>query len=205
MARPVLRSGAHPSAADLHKMRLGYEGYDTRLEAIKQRNPARYAAIMAGAKHFTDPAWICNECQCSERSTRNLACRVCSSARARRVFVHDNTAGLLVYRAENPDRSENWQQRHQASLYLADAEARLRKLPGQRAGRFRFEDCRVWSADAVVLDVPALMQCCDALHSGDAVRIRECVLPLIEHDKALAVLVRSIAGALLSTTKPRPA
>lgn len=204
MARPVLRSGAHPSAADLHKMRLGYEGYDTRLEAIKQRNPARYAAIMAGNKHFIDPAWQCNECQHNERSTRNLACRVCSSARTRRVFVQTRT-GDLVYLAENPDRSENWQQRRQASLYLIDAEARLRKLPDERVGRFRFEDCRIWSADAVVLDVQALMQCCEALHSGDRVQIVEYIQPLIQHDKALAVLVRSIAGALLNTPKPRPA
>lgn len=204
MARPVLRSGAHPSAADLHKMRLGYEGYDTRLEAIKQRNPARYAAIMAGEKHFTDPAWKCNECQHNERSTRNLACRVCSSARTRRVFVQTRT-GDLVYRAENPEQSEQWHERHQRNQYLADAEIRLSRIPAQRQGRFRFEHSKVWTLDRVVLDVQALMQCCEALHSGDRVQIVECIQPLIQHDKALAVLVRSIAGALLNTSKPRPA
>lgn len=114
-------------------------------------------------------------------------------------------AGDLVYRAENPEQSEHWHERHQRNQYLADAEIRLGRIPAQRLGRFRFEHSKVWTLDRVVLDVQALMQCCEALHSGDRVQIVECIQPLIQHDKALAVLVRSIAGALLNTTKPRPA
>lgn len=199
MARQTLRRGKHPTADDLTKMRLGYPGYEARLEAMRKLSPARYAAVMAGARHFDDPHWTCSTCHGVERFTRNLACRACASGRVQKVFHRVPGTDELVYLADSD--STDWHQRRQERLRLEDAEFRLRSLGTLRCGRFRLEAGKVWTEGRVVLDTLGCTAAADALLSGDRVQAAEAMRPVLEISRDLAVLVREIAARLLNTPK----
>ncbi|CZT29727.1 hypothetical protein PCPL58_3271 [Pseudomonas cerasi] len=199
-ARPALRRGQHPTADDLIRMRLGYPGYEGRLNSMRQLAPARYAAVMSGAKTFDDPNWSCAECSGCERHTRNLTCRACNGARVLQVFKELPDGGT-VYAATDDQASENWQQRHQRTQRLLDQRTILDRLGPVVVGRYSLEGGRVIRAGSVALDTEPLMLAVDALLSGDPAQTRAAIEPLIEQDRELALCVRTIAQALAA---PKP-
>lgn len=201
-AKPALRRGQHPTADDLVKMRLGYPGYENRLDSMRALSPSRYAAVMAGAKTYLDPNWHCTECGESERYTRNLACRPCNGARVPSVFKPLPHGGS-VYTATDEQASENWQQRHQRTLRLLDQRAMLGRLLPITVGRYSLEGGRVMRAGAVALDTEPLMLAVDALLSGDPAQTRAAIEPLILEHRELALCVRTIAQALAAPEPKR--
>lgn len=200
--RPALRRGQHPSADDLVRMRLGHPGYEGRLQSMRSLKPARYRAVMDGAKTFHDPDWQCGDCGGSERHTRNLTCRACNGARVATVFK-TLPDGLTVYVPKDEQASENWQARHQHALWLEDQRAALGRLGAITVGRYSLEGGRVTRAGAVVLDTDPLMLAVDALLSNDTEQIREVLTPLLNDSRELVLLVRGIAHALNTHQNPR--
>ena len=197
--QPALRRGQHPSADDLIKMRLGYPGYESRLQSMRSMKPARYTAVMSGARTFIDPGWCCTDCGGSERHTRNLTCRACNGARVPSVFK-TLPDGQVVYVPKDDAASENWQQRHLRTQRLLDQKAILNRLGPLQVGRYCLSGGCVLRAGSVVLDTDLLMLAVDALLSGDSELSRAAIEPLIQQDRELAFCVRSIAQALAATT-----
>lgn len=197
---PALRRGQHPSADDLIKMRLGYPGYEARLQSMRAMKPARYAAVMFGAKTFLDDGWRCTECDGNERHTRNLTCRSCNGARIPSVFK-TLPDGQTVYVPKNDATSENWQQRHQRTQRLLDQRAILNRLGPVVVGRYCLGGGCVLRAGSVVLHTEPLMLAVDALLSGDPEQSRAVIEPLIQQHRELALCVRTIAQALAA---PKP-
>ncbi|WP_224790453.1 hypothetical protein [Pseudomonas fluorescens] len=193
--KPALRRGQHPSADDLIKMRLGYPGYADRLTSMRQLNPARYAAVMSGAKTFDDPNWRCAECSGSERHTRNLTCRACNGARVPEVFKA-LPSGVSVYVPKDNAASDNWQQRHLRAQRLLDQQSILARLGSINVGPYSLTGGRVMRAGSVVLDTESIMLAVDALLSADRVLIRAVLTPLLEQSRELVQLVRLIASAV---------
>jgi hypothetical protein len=183
-------------------MRLGYPGYEGRLQSMRSLKPARYRAVMDGAKTFHDPDWLCAECGGSERHTRNLTCRPCNGARVATVFK-TLPDGLTVYVPKDEHASENWQARHQRALWLEDQRATLGQLGAITVGRYSLEGGRVTRAGAVVLDTAPLMLAVDALLSNDTEQIRAVLTPLLNDSRELVLLVRGIAHALNTHQNPR--
>lgn len=199
-AKPALRRGQHPTADDLIRMRLGYPGYEGRLNSMRQLAPARYAAVMSGDRTFDDPNWRCTECSGSERHTRNLTCRACNGARVPQVFKTLPDGGT-AYTATDEQASENWQQRHQRTQRLLDQQTMLGRLGPVTVGRYCLEGGRVMRAGSVALDTEPLMLAVDALLSGDPEQTRAAIEPLIHQHRELALCVRTIAQALAA---PKP-
>lgn len=193
--KPALRRGQHPTADDLIKMRLGYPGYESRLQSMRALKPARHAAVMSGARTFLDDSWNCAECGGNERHTRNLTCRACNGARVPSVFK-TLPDGQTVYVPKDENASENWQQRHQRTQRLLDQKAILNRLGPVVVGRYGLAGGCVVRAGSVVLDTEPLMLAVDALLSGDPDQSRAAIEPLIQQDRELALCVRSIAQAL---------
>jgi hypothetical protein len=200
--RPALRRGQHPTQSDLDFMRLGYPGYDGRLDSMRALNPARYAAVMSAAKTFIDPGWRCSTCGGSERATRNLACRGCLTARVPKVF-HKLPHGQAVYVPVNDEASENWQTRHQRTQRLLDQQHTLGRLGALEVAPYALAGGRVMRAGAVVLDTEPLMLAVDALLSTDPVQIRAVLTPLLAQSRELVHLVRLIATAISKPQNPR--
>lgn len=201
-ARPALRRGQHPTTDDLIRMRLGYPGYEGRLNSMRQLAPARYAAVMSGAKTFDDPNWSCAECSGCERHTRNLTCRACNGARVLQVFKELPDGGT-VYAATDDQASENWQQRHQRTQRLMDQRSILGRLGPVVVGRYSLEGGRVIRAGSVALDTEPLMLAVDTLLSGDSELIRGFLTPLLEQSRELVQLVRLIATAISTPQNSR--
>jgi len=199
---PALRRGQHPTADDLVKMRLGYPGYENRLNSMRQLNPTRYAAVMAGDRTFNDPGWRCVECGGNERSTRNLACRPCGAGRVQRVFK-ELPCGVTVYTPTDEQASENWQQRHLRTQRLLDQQTILARLGSLTVGPYSLVGGRVMRAGAVVLDTESLMHAVDALLSGEPVQTRAVLAPLLEQSRELVLMVRLIANAVSKPQNPR--
>ncbi|OSR70516.1 hypothetical protein BV326_02908 [Pseudomonas syringae pv. actinidiae] len=200
--KPALRRGQHPTADDLIRMRLGYPGYENRLNSMRQLAPARYAAVMAGARTFDDLNWLCASCGGSERHTRNLTCRPCNTARVQKVFKELPDGGT-VYTATDEQASENWQQRHQRTQRLLDQRTILDRLGPLVLGRYSLEGGRVMRAGSVALDTEPLMLAVDALLSGDPELIRGVLTPLLEQSRELVHLVRLIATAISTPQNSR--
>ena len=198
--QPALRRGQHPSADDLIKMRLGYPGYESRLQSMRAMKPTRYTAVMSGARTFIDPDWCCTDCGGSERHTRNLTCRACNGARVPSVFK-TLPDGQVVYVPKDDAASDNWQQRHLRTQRLLDQKAILNRLGPVVVGRHHLSDGCVLRAGSVQLDTETLMLAVDALLSGDPELSRAALAPLLEIDRELVLLVRSIAQALAA---PKP-
>ena len=201
--KPALRRGQHPSADDLIKMRLGYPGYEARLQSMRAMKPARYAAVMSGAKTFLDDGWNCTECGGNERHTRNLTCRACNGARVPSVFK-TLPSGQIVYVPKNENASENWQQRHLRTQRLLDQKAILNRLGPVAVGRYFLAGGCVLRAGSVALDTEQLMLAVDALLYGDPEQSRAAIEPLIQQDRELALCVRTVAQALAASEMNRP-
>lgn len=201
--QPVLRRGQHPSANDLIRMRLGYPGYEARLQSMRVMKPARYAAVMSGAKTFNDPDWRCTECGGNERHTRNLTCRACTGARVPSVFK-TLPDGQVVYTPKDDAASENWQQRHLRTSRVLDQQAMLNRLGIVQVGRYHLSGGAVLRAGSVQLDTEALMLAVDALLSGDPELSRAELAPLLSIHRELVLLVRTIAAAVQASTIPKP-
>lgn len=184
-------------------MRLGYPGYEARLQSMRAMKPARYAAVMSGAKTFLDDGWNCTECGGNERHTRNLTCRACNGARVPSVFK-TLPSGQIVYVPKNDTASENWQQRHLRTQRLLDQKAILNRLGPVAVGRYFLSGGCVLRAGSVALDTEPLMLAVDALLSGDPEQSRAAIEPLIQQDRELALCVRSIAQALAAPKPNRP-
>lgn len=183
-------------------MRLGYPGYEGRLQSMRSLKPARYRAVMAGARTFLDPDWQCGKCSGSERHTRNLTCRACNGARVATVFK-TLPDGLTVYVPKDEQASENWQARHQQAIWLEDQRATLSRLGAITVDGYSLEGGRVTRAGAAVLDTGPLMHAVDALLSGDSDQIRAVLTPLLNDSRELVLLVRGIAHALNNPQNPR--
>jgi hypothetical protein len=183
-------------------MRLGYPGYENRLNSMRQLAPARYAAVMSGAKTFDDPNWRCAECGGNERHTRNLTCRACNGARVPQVFK-ELPCGLTVYTPTNEQASENWQQRHLRTQRLLDQQTILGRVGAVVVGRYSLEGGRVVRAGSVALDTEPLMLAVDALLSGDPELIRGVLAPILEQSRELVQMVRLIASAVSTPQNPR--
>lgn len=193
--RPALRRGQHPTQADLDRMRLGYPGYQGRLDSMRRLKPARYEAVLTGARTFADADWRCAECGGSERYTRNLACRGCAVRRPERVFKPVPGVGT-VYIPTDEAASENWQQRHLRAQRLQDQAHTLSRLGSIAVGRYTLAGGRVLRTGCVVLDTEPLMLAVDALLSGDPAQARAAMAPLLQQDRDLAVCVRTVAQAV---------
>lgn len=167
---------------------------------MRAMKPARYAAVMSGAKTFLDDGWHCTECGGNERHTRNLTCRACNGARVPSVFK-TLPNGQVVYVPKDDTASENWQQRHQRTQRLLDQKAILNRLGPIVVGRYCLAGGSVLRAGSVALDTEPLMLAVEALLSGDSEQSRAAIEPLIQQDRELALCVRSIAQAL-ATPKP---
>lgn len=167
---------------------------------MRAMKPARYAAVMSGAKTFLDDGWHCPECGGSERHTRNLTCRACNGARVPSVFK-TLPDGQTVYVPKDENASENWQQRHQRTQRLLDQKAILNRLGPVVVGRYCLAGGCVLRAGSVVLDTEPLMLAVEALLSGDPQQSHAVIQPLIQQDRELALCVRSIAQALLAAPK----
>ena len=200
---PALRRGQHPSANDLIRMRLGYPGYESRLQSLRQTKPARYAAVMTGDKTFLDPDWCCDKCSGNERHTRNLTCRACTGARVPSVFK-TLPDGQVVYVPKDETVSENWQQRHLRTTRLLDQQLMLNRLGPVQVGRYHLSGGVVLRAGSVQLDTEALMLAVDALLSGDPEQSRAALAPLLSIHRELVLLVRTIAAAVQAGAIPKP-
>ncbi len=192
---PALRRGQHPTTADLRRMRLGYPGYDDRLRSMRAASPARYAAVMAGARTFSDASWCCLKCGGAERYTRNLACRECATKRPATVFRALPGVGS-VYTPTSATASEDWQRRHQRVQWLADQRQALSRLGPLQVGAYSLAGGRVLRAGSVALDTEPLMLAVQALLSGDRAESEAAMRPLLKQDRDLALCVRAVATAL---------
>lgn len=170
---------------------------------MRVMKPARYAAVMSGAKTFHDPDWRCTECAGNERHTRNLTCRACNGARVPSVFK-TLPDGQVVYIPKDDAASENWQQRHLRTQRLLDQKAILNRLGPLQVGRYCLSGGCVLRAGSVVLDTDLLMLAVDALLSGDSELSRAELAPLLSIHRELVLLVRTIAAAVQASTIPKP-
>ncbi|KMM87376.1 hypothetical protein TU74_18210 [Pseudomonas lundensis] len=184
-------------------MRLGYPGYEARLQSMRVMKPARYAAVMSGAKTFNDPDWRCTECGGNERHTRNLTCRACNGARVPSVFK-TLPDGQVVYIPKDANASENWQQRHLRTTRLLDQQLMLNRLGPIQVGRYHLSGGVVLRAGSVQLDTETLMLAVDALLSGDPEQSRAALTPLLSIHRELVLLVRTIAAAVQAGAFPKP-
>ena len=183
-------------------MRLGYPGYENRLNSMRQLAPARYTAVMSGAKTFDDPNWRCAECGGNERHTRNLTCRACNGARVPTVFK-ELPCGLTVYTPTDEQASENWQQRHLRTQRLLDQQSILARLGSLTVGPYSLAGGRVMRAGSVALDTETIMHAVDALLSTDPTEIRAVLTPILEQSRELVHLVRLIANAVSTPQNSR--
>ncbi|MDP9691379.1 UNVERIFIED_ORG: hypothetical protein J2W82_005070 [Pseudomonas mohnii] len=169
---------------------------------MRAMKPARYTAVMSGAKTFLDDGWHCPECGGNERHTRNLTCRACNGARVASVFK-TLPNGQIVYVPKDENASENWQQRHLRTQRLLDQKAILNRLGSVVVGRYCLSGGCVLRAGVVALDTEPLMLAVDALLSGDPEQSRAALEPLIQRDRELALCVRTVAQALAAPNPNR--
>lgn len=170
---------------------------------MRVMKPARYAAVMSGAKIFHDPDWRCTECAGNERHTRNLTCRACTGARVPSVFK-TLPGGQVVYIPKDANASENWQQRHLRTTRLLDQQLMLNRLGPVQVGRYHLSGGVVLRTGSVQLDTEALMLAVDALLSGDPEQSRAALTPLLSIHRELVLLVRTIAAAVQAGAFPEP-
>lgn len=201
MPRQELSRGKHPTADDLTRMRLGYSGYEARLESMRRLNPARYAAVMTGAKTFNDPHWNCAACGGAERYTRNLTCRTCNAGRRERVFKRVPGTDRLLYVPDDTTNGTDWHRRRQRNLFMRDAVQRLNRLGRLACGRYYLETGRIWASGSVQIETEPLMLAVEALLSGELEQSASVMRPIIEHSRDLALLVREIATRLNTSPK----
>lgn len=193
--RPALRRGQHPTSEDLTRMRLGYPGYAERLANIKALNPARYTAILDGAKWFTDLGWQCTRCGETERSVRNLVCRACTRARVARVF-HALPDGATVYIPEDDARSDQFQQRRQELIRLREFQAQAEKLGRLSRGDVFLHGGCLMRNGCIIVGVEKVLPAVDALLGVDAEECRRVLAPLTQWGTNALMLLRDVATAV---------